>query len=201
MENEHKAEIMYESAGKTPAGDPFMTVKQARGYYQYAERGGKNSIAFILFDNDIKKFALIYESKPPMDEVLGKEVRMTTAFGGSIDMGENTTYQEICQTEVKEEAGYIVPLDKIYDCGSTLVSTQMSQMANGFLVDVTGIEKTEKAEWEIAADEAQQEKDANEFAGNEVRWYDADEVMENNDWKSIWIFTKAIHSKFIDSGK
>jgi len=196
-----KAEIMYESQGKTPAGDPFMTVKQARGYYQYAERGGKDSIAFILFDNNIKKFALIYESKPPMDERMQKEVRMTTAFGGSIDMGENTTYQEICQTEVKEEAGYIVPLDKIYDCGSTLVSTQMSQMCNGFLVDVTGIEKTEQAEWELAASEAQQEKDANEFVGNEVRWLDADELMENNDWKSIWIFTKAIHSKIIDSGK
>jgi hypothetical protein len=74
-------------------------------------------------------------------------------------------------------------------------------MCNGFLVDVTGIEKTETAEWELAASEAQKEKDANEFAGNEVRWFDADELMENNDWKSIWIFTKAIHSKFIDSGK
>ncbi len=197
MENKHKAEIMYESAGKTPAGDPFMTVKMARGYYQYAERGGKDSIAFILYDDKIKKFALIYESKPPMDEVLGKEVRMTTAFGGSIDMGENTTYQEICQTEVKEEAGYIVPLDKIYDCGSTLVSTQMSQMANGFFVDVTGIEKTEIAEWEKAADEAQSEKDANKFVGNEVRWFNISEMMENGDWKSIYIWAQAVYKGHI----
>ena len=26
-QNEFKAEVMYESEGKTPAGDPFMTVK------------------------------------------------------------------------------------------------------------------------------------------------------------------------------
>ena len=120
------------------------------------------------------------------------------AFGGSIDMGENTTYQEICQTEVKEEAGYIVPLDKIYDCGKTLVSTQMSQMSNGFLVDVTGIPKTEKAEYEQDADEAQNEKDANEFVGNEVRWLDANELMENNDWKSIWIFSQSAFKDYIN---
>jgi hypothetical protein len=182
---DYKAEIMYESQGKTPAGDPFMTVKQARGYYQYAERGGQDSIAFILFDANVQKFALILESKPPMDERMQEEVKMTTAFGGSIDMGDDVTYREICQTEVKEESGYVVPLENIFDCGKTLVSTQMSQLCNGFLVDVTGIEKTEIAEYET--------KDKNdEFNGNEVRWLDASEVMENNDWKSIWIMAKAI---------
>jgi len=199
-QEKHTAEVMYESEGKTPNGIPFMTVKQARGYYCYSERGGVDGIAFILFNNDTKKFALIYESKPPMDERENKEVRMCTAFGGSIDV-DGMTPKEICQMEVQEESGYIVPLDKIHKCGTTLVSTQMSQLAHGYLVDVTGINKTEKAEYELDVSEAQNEKDANEFSGNRVDWLDADELMENNDWKSIWIFSKAIHSKFIDSGK
>jgi len=193
----NKAEVMYESKGKTPAGDPFMTVKKARGYYEYSERGGIDSICFILFDKDTKKFALIYESKPPRDEIEGKEVRMTTAFGGSIDMEANTTYQEICQTEVREEAGFVVPLDKIYSIGKTLVSTQMSQMAEGFLVDVTGIKKTEKAEYEQEQTADQNAKDENEFVGNRVDWLDANELMDNNDWKSIFIFSKAVYKDII----
>jgi len=203
MENkntEYKAEIMYESKGKTPNGDPFMSVKMARDYYCYAERGGQDSIAFILYDNDRdgkEQYALIYESKPPMDERNGFETRMTTAFGGSIDMGSNTTYQEICQTEVREESGYVVPLENIKSVGKTLVSTQMSQMCEGFFVDVSGIQKTEIAEYEKAASEAQSQKDANEFSGNEVHWMGAEGVMENSDWKSVFIMTQALYRDFI----
>lgn len=197
MKNKFKAEVLYESKGKTPAGHPFLTVKQARGYYQYAERGGQDSIFFILFDNDTRKFALIYESKPPMDEREQKLVYMTTAFGGSIDMEETTTYQEICQTEVREESGYVVPLDKIKSIGKTLVSTQMSQMAEGFLVDVTGIKKTVQAEYELTPDEEQKAKDENEFKLNKVVWMDIDELMENDDWKSIYVWTKAVYKNFI----
>jgi len=180
---DYTAEIMYKSKGKTPNGDPFMTVKMARNYYIYAERGGQDSIAFILFDADTRKYGLILESKPPMDERMRKEVKMTTAFGGSIDMGENVTYKDICQTEVKEESGYVVPLENIHFTGETLVSTQMSQMCHTYLVDVTGIQKTEVAEYET--------KDKNdEFNGNEVRWLNYDEVMKNNDWKSIFILSR-----------
>jgi len=195
---DNKAKILWESKGNTPAGDPFSTVKEARGYYSYLERGGKDSIAFILFDKSTKKFALIKESKPPMDETMNEEVKMITAFGGSIDM--NKSYKEICQTEVKEEAGYIVPLDKIYSVGKTLVSSQMSQMCEGFLVDVTGINKTEQAEYELEATADQTAKDENECVGNSVEWLDADGLMENNCWKSIWIFTKAVYSDIIVKG-
>lgn len=187
-----EAEIKYKSKGKTPSGDPFSTVKVARGYYEYLERGGVDSIAFVLFNNNKKEFALIHESKPPRDEIEGKEVRMTTAFGGSIDMGADTTYQEICQTEVREEAGYIVPLEKIHFVGDTLVSTQMSQMCHLYLVDVTDIEKTEVAEHEKKLTEEQSEKDANEFSKNRVEWMSIDELMENGDWKSVYITMQSI---------
>lgn len=433
--NKVETKILWESKGKTPNGDPFSTIKEARGYYSYLERGGVDSIAFILYDKNAKggkSFGIIYESKPPRDEVEGKEVQMNTAFGGSIDCinnikedsmakkltqeimlerfhnkhsdrynyskskfvtskspvtitckehgdfeqkpenhwsGQNcmkctnidrgknqlrsqdkvienfrlihgnlynydkvdyigndkkviitcfkhgdflqepkahingnkcpkcrkyhsyfrdrsyytgkktilyhifldeymvykigltvstiqnrfktdnvkytilsetefengeeawdleqkllnetfndmyegpkllasgntelrnnkiiksdTTYQEICQTEVAEEAGYEVPLSKIHSVGKTLVSSQMSQMCEGFLVDVTGIEKTLEAEYEKKDSDEQNEKDHNEFSKNRVDWFDVDELMNVNDWKSIWIWTKTVVS-------
>ena len=181
----------YSSKGKAPNGEPFLRVKQARGYYEYSERPGYDSIAFILYDNAIKKFALINESKPPMDERFNDSVKMTTAFGGSIDMEKS--YKEICKTEVLEESGYDVSLDRIHSIGQTLVSTQMSQLCEGFLVDVTSIKKTHQAEYEMNENEDKND----EFIGNSVRWFNADELMNNNDWKSIWIFTKSVYTDII----
>ena len=185
----NKAEIMYESKGKTLNGKPFMSVKKARFYYEYAERGGQDSIFFILYDKNIRRYALIRESKPPMDERENKKVMMTTAFGGSIDMDEKSP-KEICQIEVLEESGYEVPLDRIKYIGKTLVSSQMSQMALGFLVDVTGINKTQKAEYEVGISEGQEAKDPDEFSRNSVIWMTSSELIENSDWKSIFIYTK-----------
>jgi hypothetical protein len=192
-DTENTSEIMYESNGKTPNGKPFLTVKKARGYYEYSERGGQDSIFFVLYDRDTQKWALINESKPPMDEREGKRVQMTTAFGGSIDMNDYTP-QEICQVEVLEEAGYEVPLERIMYVGKTLVSSQMSQIAYGYLVDVTGIEKTHKTEFEHDVTPEQAAKDATEFSRNSVVWMSDNELIENSDWKSIFIFTKSLAS-------
>jgi len=197
VENKHTAEVMYESKGCTPAGHPFLSVKKARGYYEYSERGGRDSIAFILFNGETKDFALIFESKPPMDEIMGKEVKMNSAFGGSIDMSENHTYQDICQTEVAEEAGYEVPLERIHFVGDTLVSTQMSQMCHCYLVDVTGIPKTLEAEYEKAVSKEQENKDAVEFVGNRVDWMDINTLMDIGEWKSVYIAMQAIYKNII----
>jgi len=176
MNEDFTAKIQYQSEGKTPDGNPFFTVKQSRGYYEYGERGGIDSIAFILWDSNTEKYALINESKPPRDEIEGRSVKMTTAFGGSID--NNKPYQEICQQEVLEESGYEIPLKNIIFVGETLVSSQMSQMCSLYLVDVTGYQKTKDAEHEL---------DNNEFIGNSVKWLDRNELISNCDWKSITI--------------
>ena len=189
MENNHKAEIMYESEGKTSNGKPFITVKKARGYFEYTERGGQDSIAFILFDKDEEEFGLILESKPPLDERFHKEMMLTTAFGGSIDSDHSNI--DICQIEVLEEAGYKVELNKIHSIGQSLVSSQMSQMITGYLVDVTGLKPT-KTEADIK-NEDQDKKDPNEFCYNKVVWFNTKDLMEKGDWKSIWIFTRAIY--------
>ena len=164
-----------------------MTVNQARGYYEYASRGGIDSIFFILHDgNSPKPFGLINESKPSLDERLGELAMLTTAFGGSMDA--EATPQEITITEVLEEAGYVVTDEQVHFMGSTFVSSQMDQIAHGFLVDVTGIPKTHVTESEYPEASA-------EFATNSVVWMTDDELVANNDWKSCFIFLKLIANK------
>jgi len=185
----NEPKIMWESQSKTPNGKPFMTIKKARDYYFYAERGGVDSIFFILFDKNKNQYALINESKPPMDERMDSKVMMLTAFGGSIDM-PGKTKKEICQIEVLEESGYEVPMDRITYIGKSLVSTQMSQIAYGYLVDVTNIKKTHQAEYEMSISESQAAKDPDEFSKNKIIWMTPEELIENSDWKSIFIFAK-----------
>jgi len=169
--------VLFESEGRNHNGDPFFCVKEARGYYVYGERVGQDSIAFILWDSTKKKFALIKESKPPLDERYKGKASLTTAFGGSLDM--DLKPNEITQIEVLEEAGYEVKLDKIYEMGETMVSTQMSQLCYLFLVDVTNTYKTAEAEYEAPG------------STDDIQWMTETELIENSDWKSIMILTKA----------
>jgi len=170
--------ILYKTEATTTAGDPFLTIKQARGYYNYASRGGQDSIFFILYDSNTHKFGLINESKPPLDERQGSPVNLTTAFGGSIDM--DLTYLEITKLEVAEEAGYEVPPSAITFMGSTMVSTQMDQIAYGYLVDITNIHKTLTAEYETENNQ------------DYIVWMTYDEVIDNSDWKSIFLVSKLL---------
>ncbi len=172
-----KAQMMWQSPETTPNGDPFLTIKKARGYYYYASRGGIDSIFFILWDKDKNKFGLIEESKPPLDERYNTKVTAITAFGGSMDMGPGITSLMVTSTEVMEETGYVVPYENIQYAGETMVSTQMDQMATGFLVNVTGLVKTMIAEYEASG-----------IGG--IIWLSYEELLENSDWKSIFIAAK-----------
>jgi len=171
--------IEWQSPETTPAGDPFLTVKKARGYYYYAERGGVDSIAFVLLDKTANKIGLILESKPPMDEMASIEVDYITAFGGSIDSPDSKT--DIVITEVLEEAGYVVTADNVTEVGSTVVSTQMSQTLYAYTVDVTGIPKTAETEYE------------SQGKGDRTQWMTFTEALANSDWKSIFIMTMLGH--------
>jgi len=181
-EAQNIVETIWESSEKNFNGDSFISIKKSRDYYMYAQRAGIDSIAFILYDKNIDKFALIKESKPPLDRD-NYLASLITAFGGSIDMEK--TPQEICQIEVVEESGYEVELSKIHFVGETLVSTQMSQICKLFIVDITNKSKTQKAEYEIESKHSQ----------DRVVWLDRDEIMENGDWKSIYILSQMLHLK------
>jgi len=185
--SDYAPEIVYASEGKAPNGEPFLTVKRARGYYEYAERPGRDSIAFILYDSARPAcIGLIYEAKPPLDESTSTKAMLTTAFGGSID--SDLTPQLICQTEVLEEAGYVVPIEHIHLVGHTYVSTQSSQRMYAYLVDITGISKTALTETESLSDHS---IDPDEFSRNRTMWMNPLDLFSNDDWKSIYIWSKA----------
>lgn len=177
--SDNMLKLLWQSEEKNPNGDPFLSVKRSRDRYVFAERLGRDSIAFILYDKNSKRYGLIKESKPPLD---GEDylAYLITAFGGSIDMDKSA--QEICQIEAEEESGYIVPLESIHYVGETFVSSQMSQMCKLFVVDVTGICKSEIAEWE--------ESDSLDAGEERFYWMSRDEVMDNMDWKSIFIVAR-----------
>jgi len=168
MESE-KPEIIWQSDSKNPLNnEPFMKIKKADGYYLYSERAGIDSVAFILIDNNKDKIGLIQEIKPPLYERGIK--RLATAFGGSLD--KNIEPEKIVIEEVKEEAGYKVDNRNITYIGKTMVSTQSNQMLKGYVVDVTNVDF-------VGADEDEK-----------IIWLNVDELIENSDWKSIFIFTK-----------
>jgi len=170
-------EIIYQSPETTPAGDPFITVKKARGYYYYSERGGINSVFFILYDKSTSKYCLINESKPPLDESRGGLTQLTTAFGGSLD-DPSKSPDDIVVIETLEEAGYIVPAKSVHYVGKSMVSTQSSQVAYGYLVNVTGISKSHKSECDDSSN------------SNSLVWLTYSELLLNSDWKSIFIAAK-----------
>lgn len=173
-----KADIVYESKGKSINGEPYITVKRARGYYEYVTRAGTDSIAFILHKDN--KIGLIYESKPPLDERTNSKAMLTTAFGGSID--SNKELIDICKTEVLEEAGFDVSYDRIKHIGKTMVSTQMDQFCYGFIVDVNNLEAG------LTEADYINSKDPDEYCHNKVIWLTEEELIQNSDWKSIWIW-------------
>ena len=168
---------MYQSEGKAPNGDPFLTVKRARGYYEYSERPGLDSIAFILYDSTKPNcFCLINEAKPPLDERTKTLATLTTAFGGSKD--SNMPSLLICKQEVLEEAGYNIPIKNIHYVGCTMVSTQSSQFLEAYLVDVTNLQPTYTTECDSTP---------NEY----LTWLTPEQLIMNSDWKSIFILTKS----------
>ena len=153
--------------------DPENNVN---GFY-YAERLGKDSIAFICYDEDSETFLLNQEVKPPIGSmVLG-------AFGGSID--SNKTPLQIVSGELKEEAGFEVGFDQIKYVGRVLVSTQMNQYCYLYLVFV------DKNKQGIRCPENEIEKMAL------ISWHSLEELAQLEDWKPIVIIEKAKEKKII----
>lgn len=144
----------------------FLQIKEADNAgkpYYYAERLGKDSIAFILKKDE--QYGLIHEWKPPLQEWL------VTAYGGSID--SNKSLRDILLQEIKEEAGYAPWLGAIQYMGKHFVSTQMNQFCYLFLVPVENIQGISKPETE----------DAGERKSNPV-WMPRKLVLETQCWKA-----------------
>lgn len=182
MANEES--ILWQSKN-SKRGIPFLTVKNNDKFnYNFAERAGKDSVAFILCDYNADpehQYGLVKEYKPPIDQFL------VTAFGGSLD--KSLTHKEIVKEEVKEEAGYVVPLGRIHYIGKRFVSTQMNQFCYLFFVNVTGIKPT-----------GRNPEDAIE-ALTEVKWISEQQILLGYDWKSQAIIQHLKSGLYYESNK
>jgi len=141
----------------------YLAVRK-NSNYTYSERLGIDSVGFLLIDNTKeKKFGLIEEVKPPLENRYYKEksvkescihrndyIFLETAFGGSNDTIELHEYfkmdeqnrikhfKKIVKIEVLEEAGYKVQSKDIKFISKEFVSTQQNQFCYLFVVNVTG---------------------------------------------------------------
>ena len=155
----------------------FLNIKEVKDEnlgctgYQFAERLGVNSVAFICYDKQTGKFLINKEATPPLGDFLLR------AFGGSID--KSKSYKQIVQDEVREEAGYSVKLSNIKEVGKSFVSTQMNQYCYLYLVFVNDKQKVER-----------QPETKTESLSHPV-WISEDKINNGDDWKSIAILTKA----------
>jgi len=154
----------------------FLNLKEVKdpekgvGGYQFAERRGTDSVAFICYDAAEDLVLINREYKPPTDEfILG-------AFGGSID--KDKSLEEIVQAEAKEEAGFEVALADIKHVGRSFVSTQMNQYCELYVVMVDMDEQQER-EPENAVE-----------ALAETKWLRPNLLSTLDDWKAIIIWAK-----------
>jgi 8-oxo-dGTP pyrophosphatase MutT (NUDIX family) len=146
--------------------DPEMGVKG----FQFAERRGVDSIAFVGIDLERQEYILTKEYLPPVDMFLER------AFGGSLD--KDATPIEIAQMEIREEAGYDVTLDKIIYLGKVFVSSMMNQFCHLFIFiarDEDKCERTTDDPIELLATTAT---------------INAEDIMDIEDWKAITIVSK-----------
>ena len=139
--------------------------------YQFAERRGTDSIAFICYDKSTKRFLLNCEFTPPNGQF------MERAFGGSLDK-DGKDHIQIVMEEVEEEAGYKVSGDDIKYVGHCFVSTQMNQQCYLFLVFVDDSKKVERKPENLIESLAT------------PTWRDEQQIINGDDWKAITIIIK-----------
>lgn len=140
--------------------------------YQFAERLGIDSIAFICCDDsnlDKTEYLLNMEYTPPTNEF------HLRAFGGSLDKSKEP--KEIVVAELKEEAGFD-EYKRIQYLGKVFVSTQMNQYCHLFIIFV---DKNKQG---------QREPENKIEAMAEPKWVLAEDIIEGSDWKAITIFSK-----------
>lgn len=162
---------------KSLTNNKFLNIKEvvdrSNGIsgFQFAERRGIDSVAFICYDIDAEQVLLNSEQKPPIDKfVLG-------AFGGSMDKDKEPI--DIVIGEVKEEAGFVVTKDDIRFVGKVLVSTQMNQYCYLYLVFVNKDKQGEREPENLIE------------ASATISWHNIKEVYKLEDWKPITIISLA----------
>ena len=116
----------------------FLKLLKTKDGYEYCERKGKDSVAFILMKKVGTQWfiGLRNEYKPSINTWING------AFGGSLDKKKSPCHTVI--DEVAEEAGYKVKEENIKYCGKYFVSSQMNQFCMLYLVDVSNAKWVDK---------------------------------------------------------
>lgn len=151
------------------------TTRSDGSEYYYAERFGKDSVAFVGIDYYADSILLINEYKPPINMFL------PTAFGGSLD--KNKPLNEIVREELFEEAGIKLDGDtwdlNIKYVGKSFVSTQMNQWCYLYLVDVSEADTILRTT-----------QDNTELISSPI-WIKKSAIKYLDDWKANMILIKA----------
>ena len=141
---------------------------QDPGYY-YVERTGKDSVGFILWDDDQGLYGLLQQWHGPLKRF------QIGSFTGSRDK-DGLDALGTCLEEVTEEAGYhIDEPHRALHIGTYPVSANTNEEVDLFLIDVTGLsEQTIQPE--------------NVFEANtKTVWLDLGEINSKAEWKAIVI--------------
>lgn len=153
---------------------PALTVKAIsrpgeaeKDWYYYAERVGKDSVAFLLYDTERDQYQCLSQLHGPLNRYV------SGAFTGSFDK-QGLSPTQILIEEIAEEAGYAVTNDaaRILALGVVPVSSQTNEEVHLFLVDITGLPQNLR-------------EPENVFEKNVFRfWLDADQVLATCEWKA-----------------
>lgn len=156
----------------------FLNIKQVVdpennvNGYQFAERRGVDSIAFVCFDvagKDGKHWIVNREYTPPTNEFHFR------AFGGSLD--KDVPKEDIVRAELKEEVGFDEVI-KIQLVGRMFVSTQMNQYCYLYVAFVDSSTIGER-----------KPENAIEAMAQPV-WMTKEQILAGDDWKSICVVSK-----------
>ena len=147
--------------------DPEYHVKA----YQFAERRGVDSIAFICYDENSEQFLINCEYKPPTNQFIDG------AFGGSLD--KNVDKIQIVLDEIREEAGFDIDKEYVYFLGKVFVSTQMNQYCHLYIIEVDRNKQLERKPENLVE------------AMAKTKWIGWDDIGKLEDWKAITILAKA----------
>lgn len=174
-----KEKIKHEPAGHDEHeilfNNEWINVWKVQGFC-FAERLGIDSIAFLLFANNLddpKRIGVLRELKIPVNKyVVG-------AFGGSIDdIKYHEDINKVVIDEAIEEAGFIITEEDIEYYGKHYVSTQMNQFCHLFGVNV------DKKKQVLRTTQNIRELDST------IQWIDSNELLLLEDWKALVIFMK-----------
>ena len=125
---------VWESPAKAPSGEPYLSVFNNDGFY-CAHRAGTDSIAFVLWDNEKKKWGMLRCRHGGTGFIENRT--FTGSLDREYDRQEMQEVYEVVKQEAREEAGYTVSRDRIKFMGTYEVGHMIDEYVHLFYIDVT----------------------------------------------------------------